>query len=325
MTNLSDVKYPTGVVTPDDSQWVRLVASLGVGTSYYLDPTSGNDSYDGKSPAQAKATLKAAYALMTANKNDVLYYMGGATALTLPADDAEFNWNKAMTHFVGICAPTRIGQRARIFNTAGTENEPMLTISGNGCHWENIYGFNGVADSGALTCLKVTADYGSMYNCQFVGGGSDESAIDGNSSLYMDGSANYTYKNCAFGAQSIPQGDGANVVKLGTTAGGQNIFDNCWFHTYASNGGACWIEALSGASTDRWIMFENCKFYNWGSTSLTSGAVLPAAGNGVYFFKDCFMKGATKWDASDRGVCFGLGTGLTSATDTPFAPVALHV
>jgi hypothetical protein len=262
---------------------------------------------------------------MTANQNDVLYYLAGSSSLTLPAADAAFDWNKALTHFIGVCAPTQIGQRARIFNTAGTLNEPMITISGNGCHWENIYIFDGVADADCLTAVKVTGDYGSMSNVQIVGGGSTESAIDGNSSLYMDGSANYTYRDCVFGAQSIPQGDGANVIKLGTTAGGQNIFDNCYFHIYASNGGACWLEALSGASSDRWMMFDNCKFLNWGTTALTSGFVLPAAGNGQYFFKDCLMYNATKFDASDRGVCFGQGGTLAAATDTPFAPVAMHV
>lgn len=292
-------------------RWVPQVVQLQntQGNIFYLDPTSGLDTYDGTSPNQAFKTLKAAYAAMTANQNDILYYLAGSSSLTLPAGDAAFDWNKALTHFIGVGAPTEIGHRARIFNTAGTLNEPMITISGNGCHWANIYGFNGVDDAGALTCISVTADYGSMSNCQFVGGGNATCAIDGASSLYMNGSANYTYNKCTFGAQSIAMAANGGVVLLGATAGGQNVFNDCRFHVYAGATSVSLVEALDGSSTDRWMEFNRCKFYNWGPNSLASAFVVPAAGNGRYYLNDCVGVGFDKWDANDRGVIYGnMGT-----------------
>ena len=48
------------------------------GRTFYLDPTNGNDENLGTSPDKAFKTLTAAYAALTANQNDILYYLAGS-------------------------------------------------------------------------------------------------------------------------------------------------------------------------------------------------------------------------------------------------------
>jgi hypothetical protein len=295
------------------------------GNVFFLDPTNGNDGNKGTSPTEAFKTLATAYDSMTANQNDILYYMAGSTALTLPdGTSAPFSWSKNRTHFIGVCAPTQIGQRARIFNTVGTYNDPMISITGDGCHWENIYACNDIADSGALTTVYVTGDYGSMTNCQFVGGANASSAVDANASLYSNGSANYTYRNCTFGAQSIEQGTGANVIKFGATAGGQNYFENCIIHMWSGHLSAALVECLANNSTDRWAMFDRCKFLVWGTTGMDSAFVIPAAGNGTIHLVDCYGFGFTTWDASNRGSVLYGNMGTPTGVDGSGIALALE-
>ena len=73
-----------------------------IGTAYYLDPANGNDNSDGLTVETAKATFAAAYALLTANKNDVLYLIGNNSGLTLPA---AITWAKRQTKISAVCGP----------------------------------------------------------------------------------------------------------------------------------------------------------------------------------------------------------------------------
>lgn len=284
----------------------------GQGKEFWLDPVSGSDGYDGTVPTKAKKTLDAAYALMTANKNDVLYYVAASSGLTLTA---AFDWSKAMTHFVGISSGTMIGSRARIFSSTTTGMSPFITISGNGCRWQNIYVSHEVSDATGLIAVSITGDWCCLDNCQFVGGNAAAAAINDMASLYLNGSANLTVTNCVFGAQSIPVVDGANVLRYGTTACGQNYFYNCFFHQMATAGqtAAYLVECLSGASTDRWTLFDRCKFLVWPTGIMATAFLLPAAGNGLLFLQDCVGYGFTAWDSNDRGSLCGNMNAVTAA------------
>ena len=50
------------------------------GNHYYVDPNNGSDGNDGLSPKTAKASLETAYAMTTSGQNDVVFFIGGASA-----------------------------------------------------------------------------------------------------------------------------------------------------------------------------------------------------------------------------------------------------
>jgi len=162
-----------------------LLATLGpLGNVYYLDPTNGVDTNTGTAPASAVKSMEVAYDLLTANQNDVLVYIAGTTSLTLTE---ALVWSKSYTHLVGYCAPTRTAQRARIFQLSTlTGISPLITVSGSGCIFENLYIFQGVADATSLIDVSVTGGRNYFKNVHFAGGGHATQAVDGGASLKLD-------------------------------------------------------------------------------------------------------------------------------------------
>jgi len=286
----------------------------GMGSVFWLDPTHGDDTFDGKSPQRAMKTLEAAYALLTENHNDVLFYIPGTSALTL---SAAFSWAKNYCHFIGVAAPTMFGSRARIIQAAGAY-EPLITISGNGCIWQNIYVFGGAASSAALTAVYLTGDWCYFESCQFVGGGCATNALDDACALSLNGSHNNVFVNCTLGAQSIAFVAGSNVLRFGSTASGQNLFRDCVIHCMngTSVSTAYLVELTATTSVDRWLKFDRCFFYSWNqsATTMATAFLIPASpSNGKIFMQDCMGYGFDKWDASDRGMLLGNMNDVTGA------------
>lgn len=299
------------------AQLGTLIASIGaVGNVYYLDPTNGSDTEnDGTSPASAVATFPVAYALLEDGHNDVLVYLADTTSLTL---SATVTWAKSYTHFIGYCAPTRVGQRARIFQLSTlTGASPLFTISGSGCIFQNFYIFQGVNDATSKINVSVTGSRNYFQNVHFAGGGHATQAIDGGASLHISGGSENTFVDCTIGVDTVAQGNGmAGLVFAATGGAARNTFENCTFLTYAGNAGAIWVEVLGNAGIDRFQMFDNCKFINLSGTALTQGMAIAAdfdPANKRLLLKDCVMVGTTKWDNADKGAIYGNMDAVTGA------------
>ena len=105
MTTFADLVYQLGglpaglALVPPGGAWL------------WVDPANGGDGNDGLTPGTALATVGAAYAKCTANRNDVVALIGGPTA---SVEAAAIDWAKNYTHLLGFCAPVHEGQRARI-------------------------------------------------------------------------------------------------------------------------------------------------------------------------------------------------------------------
>lgn len=290
------------------AQRARLGTILGnltaIGNVYYLDPTNGSDTNNGLAPASAFASMETAYAALTANQNDVLCYIPGTTSLTL---QAALVWAKSYTHFVGLCAPTMTGQRARIFQKSTlTGASPLITISASGCEFRNLYIFQGVADATSLINVSVTGGRNYFENVHFAGGGHATQAVDGGASLKLDAAEENTFVNCTIGVDTVDAATGMVGILFDGEAH-RNIFKNCIVRMRAGNAGAAWVEVADATGIDRDTIFDNCVFLNNSATSMTSGFVIPA-GMGAprkLFVKDCAFSGSTKLDANDRGVLFG--------------------
>lgn len=301
-----------------------LLAAHGIpagGSVFFVNPghTNASDGNDGWNPNQPLSTLSEAYGRTTTNENDVVFYVGMDSSVTLTA---ALTWSKSYTHLVGLCAPTRIAQRARIFQLSTlTGASPLITISGSGCIFKNLYIFQGVADATSLINVSVTGGRNYFENVHFAGGGHATQAVDGGASLALGGSSTCeenTFLNCTIGVDTVDAATGMVGLLFNGTEAHRNIFDHCTFRMRAGNAGAAFVEVLTtAAAIDRDTIFDNCLFINNSTaTDMTSAFVIPATAAGephIFILKDCLFYNVTKLDASDRGMVFGNMNAVTGA------------
>ena len=283
------------------------------GNTYFLDPTKGSDNNNGLTIDKAFKTLEVAYAALTANQNDILYYIAGSSSITL---SAAFTWAKSYTHFIGACAPTQTAQRARIFQLSTlTGASPLITISASGCIWKNLYIFQGVADATSLINTTVTGGRNYFENVHFAGGGHATQAVNGGASLMLDGAEENTFYRCTIGVDTIAAATGMMGLLLDSIAH-RNVFRECTFRMQAGNSGAGFIEAVDGAGFDSDNLWIDCVFINNSGTAMASAFVIPVISDPSFrklLFKDCMLTGITTLDASDRGVIYGNMNDVTGA------------
>lgn len=283
-----------------------------VGNVYYVDPANGNDGNAGEQYDNAFATLPTAYAAATANNNDVIYIIGNASSLSL---SATLTWAKNYTHLVGVCAPTQVAQRARIFQAStATGLSPLLNITATGCRFENFYIFQGVDDATSLINVQVTGGRNYFNNVHFAGGGHATQAINGGASLKLDGAEENTFVNCTIGVDTVDAATGMMGILFDSEAN-RNAFIGCTVRMRAGNGGAGFAEIADNTGIDRDTKFDNCWFLNNSATDMTSGFVIPA-GMGApkkLLLKDCVILGTAALDANDRDVLFGNMNAVTGA------------
>lgn len=287
----------------------------GIGDIYYLDPANGSDSNAGTAPGSAFASMETAEAALTANQNDVLVYIAGATSLTL---QTALVWDKSYTHLVGSCAPTHAGQRARIFQLSTlTGASPLIDISASGSIFKDFYVFQGVADATSLINIEVRGGRNYFDNVHFAGGGHATQAINGGASLKLNGAEENKFVGCTIGVDTVAAATGMTGILFDTDAH-RNVFEKCHVSMLAGHIGASWVEVADATGIDRYNIFDNCLFTNTNAANfaMASGFVIPAiAGNrpARFFLKDCVGYGATKWDADDRGVLMGNMDAVTGA------------
>ena len=168
--------------------------------------------------------LEEAYAATVTNSNDVIYYFGGSSSQSLTDT---LTWSKNYVHLIGVCAPVGIGNRARIFMTAGLDDATMITISGSGCIFKNISIFHGIDDAAALVAVTLTGERNYFENVRIAGIGNDTQDAAGAASLKMDGCAENTFVNCVIGLDTVAAGTAANSEILVDGSASRNLFKNC--------------------------------------------------------------------------------------------------
>lgn len=287
---------------------------------YIVDPANGSDNNVGTNWLAPLATLAAAEDKCVANQHDVVFYVSGSSGMNLSAALA---WDKNYTHLIGLCAPTMVGQRSRIFQLSTlTGASPLITISASGCIFKNLYIFQGVDDNTSLINVSVTGQRNYFENVHFAGGGHTAQAIDGGASLYLNGGDENYFKNCVIGVDTVAAATGMMGILFDDSAA-RNIFDDCLVTIYAGNAGAGFVEVVDNAGLDRYNLFRKCTFINDCRTySLTSGFVIPASMGSVTNFillKDCMILGTAKLDANDRGVLYGDMNDITGADTSGLA------
>ena len=294
-----------------------LGSMINMGNKYYLDPVNGNDSNDGKSPQTAFLTLPAAYAALTANQNDTLYILGGASSLALKS---AFTWNKSYTHCIGLAAPSRFGGRVRIGH-AGTANiGTLFTVASSGSIFSNLHFQHGVNPGNAnnLICVDISGLRNTFIGCHFEG--SLDSVASGSSyswrAVQLEASAQANeFRSCTFGTWTVQwaSANGVLVQMVGDNA--DTGFEDCDFlgNTTASMKFVGFTGPISGADSE--VVFMRCRFRNIG-TAITGG-VFGVPTNGHVMLHDCEFMGFTIWSATNAnlhvwGVASAATGGLSS-------------
>ena len=270
------------------------------GNYYFVNPLTGADGNTGTTPAQAFKTLPYALSVCTAGNNDVIYLIsevnsGTTTSATLTAT---LDWNKDSTHLIGVCAPTLIGQRARI-TVSGTSFTPAITVSANNCYFANFSLWGGFATGNASNItLSVTGDRNAFANVS-IQGLADAAAVGGTDARVMKltGAGENTFFGCTFGIDTLAR-TAANYTIEFASGSVRNVFENCLFPSFATgsgaNGGA--IYAAASGAVDRFQLFNGCIFINAiqsTGVAITDLVSLPAGAGGMIVLNNCTTVGYT--------------------------------
>ncbi len=300
------MELPGGMILP--------ISQQTVGNIYYLDPINGNDTNDGRSRASAFATLAVAYAALTDNNNDVLYYIATLNGqLQLPA---AFVWAKNFTHFIGLCTPVP-NARARIYQLAtATGVTRLFTISGSGCMFKNLQIFQGVNDATSKIAVSISGLRNYFENCHFAGIGNVTQDVVGAASLELNGAQECAFKNCFIGLDTVSRsGNGATInseilVNASAASSIRNTFTDCHIYAYIGNVARPLVYIGGTTSIDRFLLFKNCTFetdsLNQATTLTSAFKFAGAMVQGKIILKDCMLvaDGATAWDSVGEGILF---------------------
>ncbi|HHT9147316.1 MAG TPA: hypothetical protein ACFYD4_16810, partial [Candidatus Wunengus sp. YC61] len=195
------------------------------------------------------------YNSMVSGRNDCMLVYGGGAGITLSADPVIA---KNMCRFVGTHAGPQLNMRSRIGHDANFAT--LMTISGYGNLFENIYWMHGRGSATNLTGLSITGHRNAFINCH-IGGpmNATESAEATYQLVKITGQENY-FGHCVLGIDTIAR-SAANSI-LGTGSGSaRNIFEDCIFLSMSSATSPFMISVAAGS--DRYSIFKNCQFINF--------------------------------------------------------------
>lgn len=235
-----------------------------------VDPVNGSASNDGLSFKTPLAGLEAAFALVTANKNDTIILVGGATGITLADTIA---WNKSYTHLVGLSSNVPgVGQRCRVVAGSGTDETQCMTVSANGCIFRNIQFFNGNDTAALAKAITITGSRNEFTNCYFAGMGHATSAgFAGGQSVAISGAENVFY-DCTLGCETMCRTAATDEVYLSGECN-RNKFIRCEFVSWSNQATASLVKFHTDA-VPYTTTFRDCAFHNFCSNNGATGTAM---------------------------------------------------
>lgn len=329
--------FPNGIT----SFGVPVIGGIGgipfSGNWYFVDPVNGADGNDG-SADYPLATLYAAINRATSGNNDVIVLMSNGAAsgtarlstalaqtINSAATSGTLNWNKNATHLIGMGAPTRVGQRARIAPPTGTYTaatfgaDTFINVTGAGCLFANIDIFVGFSTGSASMIGVLEAGGRNAYqNVNIQGMGDAASAGGANARTLKITSQENTFTDCVLGLDTVARSAANATVELASGTA-RNSFIGCTFPFQASASTPLGVLASAASAIDRWQLFQQCTFINnvqSTSTTLSALATLPASAGGLLLMKDCTMVGITEFgsDVTTRGQIYVDSASVVAAT-----------
>jgi hypothetical protein len=226
---------------------VKYIAAAGGVVNGYRRSNNKNDIH---------ATLGTGLAALTTGRNDVAILSPDSHTLTSGLD-----WTKDLSHMVGAYGPGMMNQRSRIGHSANFAT--LMTVSGYGNTFANLYLMHGRGNATNLTALNITGPRNSFINCHI---GGPMNATEGGTASYklvrIQNSEQY-FKNCVFGIDTVACTTPVLIEFSGNADPPRAIFDDCLFLTQGNAN----VRFLSvAAATGRGLaLFRNCQFVNLGT------------------------------------------------------------
>lgn len=293
-----------------------MLQTMGIGDKYYVDAVNGDDGRSGRTPGTSVKTLAVAEALLTANQNDILYILGGASGLSLTE---LLDWDKSYTHLIGLAAPG-YNCRARISNS-GNEIASLMTFSATGCIFKNFRIGNYGSDAAALGTASLTGARNYFEDVSFLGPGHATPAAEtGADALKLNGAEENLFSNCVIGSDSINRGD----CQIMNVTGGslRNEFKQCKFMSRAENAGYTLVKWAGGQ--DRWTLFDSCLFYNFwanhGGTLSEAFDVTVTTTHDIVMIGLNSLVGINEFDAGDVAGTWVAGPATAAASGIAVVP-----
>lgn len=278
-----------GIQTDGDVVTIpNLNKAMGRGNTFYVDGTHGSATNSGRNPKQANLTVTAALAKTTNSNHDVIRLIGETTSVKQAAALA---WSNNLTHLINKYGPGMWNQRSRIEQNAVFT--PMITMSGYGNSWQNIYVMQGSAAADVVG-LYITGERNTFQRCHFlpqIATAMDNAAFR----LVSINASETTFRDCTFGGDGAIISNGA-LVQIGKTGDGgppRTYFENCVFWMKSDAAGVAFLDCALAGLGGGIAIFKGCTFINLG-TSLTY-AILGAGLNNfqLYFDQTCSFVGVT--------------------------------
>ena len=329
--------FPNGIT----SFGVPVLGNIGgipfSGNYYFVDPVNGADGNEG-SADYPLATLYAAINRAVSGNNDVIVLMSNGAAsgtarlslalaqtINSSATSGTLNWNKNATHLIGMTAPTRIGQRARIapptgvYTAATFGSDTFINVTGAGCFFANIDIFVGFSTGSASMIGVIEAGGRNAYQNVNIQGLGDAASAGGSAARTLKiTSQENTFTDCVLGLDTVAR-SAANATVEFASGTARNSFIGCTFPFQTSAATPLGIIASGASSIDRFQLFQQCTFINnvqSTSTTMNGLATLPASAGGLLLIKDSTMVGITEFgtDATTRGQIYIDGASVVAAT-----------
>lgn len=303
------------------------------GNIYHVKPSSGNNGNTGDHPDSAFKTLAYAHSKMSADQNDIclMYAESNTAGSTTDYQSTTLTWSKDACHLIGVNAGQRLSHRARIALTSAYDTASnLMTVTADGCLFQGVELFEGVAGTNPTGCLKINAGTRNHFrNCHIAGIGNDANDIAGAYSLSLIGNATENYfEDCVIGVDTISRGSADSIYEIymdtstGVVSGlkpARNIFKGCYVLGLAGSATQYLFLKIASGGADRFVMFDGCHFINagttvgGGSTMNYAFSVASDANGKVILAGGTSITGAA--DVADNPGNIFSASGIPSATD----------
>lgn len=210
--------------------------------------------------------LATAEAALTGGINEVVMLSPESHSLS-----ATLTWDKNMTHLVGQYPPATMSHRARI--GMSTAFSPMITVSGYGNLFKNIYTMHGTAAADYIG-WNITGHRNTFENVHFAG---PMVAAQGGHASYegvVTTATDLLFKSCVFGSATIGRDEVSPCLDINvpSSAYAHVVIEDSTFLNYLTDGDPVFIK-FNNDSGMLVVELKNCRFIATSSSMNTAQTV----------------------------------------------------
>jgi len=306
---------------PSLVQWIMTQTGLGpgIGEIFWVAPDRSATSQfrtqlENQGITDIDTTIAAAEDRCVAYRNDIVMVFPGTYTVT-----ESLTWDKANTHLIGIGALNRGGMGSTVYvNNATADVEQVIKVDGHNCQFHNMYLRNAGADAQCYTALKVhKGENFYAENCQFVGHAAAtqvDTAATSSLWFFIDATGKpwgANFKNCRIGSASETiRTAGAVIYISGSAALAPKYitFTDCTIESYSDTAACEAVHIAASNSSDRYMLFKDCLFYNFSVNHATSMTEVFVDDSGstheVLLMGSTCAMGYTSWDNGGIGYIY---------------------